>query len=291
MWIQQQQALSELARKQLFFIGGAPRSGTTWLQQLLDAHPEISCRGEGLFGKHLAEPLDAMLAEHERALAGKNADLFGHTGGYPLPVAGEADTLLGTAILLALHRQGAGPACRAIGEKTPENVFHFSRLQRLFPHAKLIATARDPRDVLASAWYFFHRPVEGEDAHAAKLAFIERALPSLDHGGRVIIEHNSRHPWEFLLVTYEALRRAPHPQVTKLCRFLGVSDRSEVVEHCVAATAFDAITQGRPAGEERRGAFMRKGVVGDWAATFTPDMNARILETLGWMFPHFGWEP
>ena len=33
----------------LFFVLGAPKSGTTWLQYLLNAHPNISCRGEGLF--------------------------------------------------------------------------------------------------------------------------------------------------------------------------------------------------------------------------------------------------
>ncbi len=31
--------------KRLFFICGALKSGTTWLQLMLDAHPEIACRG------------------------------------------------------------------------------------------------------------------------------------------------------------------------------------------------------------------------------------------------------
>ena len=54
-------ALADLAGKQLFFVGGAPRSGTTWLQQLLNAHPDCSCRGEGLFWAQLATPLDALM--------------------------------------------------------------------------------------------------------------------------------------------------------------------------------------------------------------------------------------
>ncbi|MFP6691035.1 MAG: sulfotransferase, partial [Alphaproteobacteria bacterium] len=33
--------------KPLFFICGAIKSGTTWLQLMLDAHPDIACRGEG----------------------------------------------------------------------------------------------------------------------------------------------------------------------------------------------------------------------------------------------------
>jgi hypothetical protein len=54
-WAAQQQELLRLAGCQLFFAGGAPRSGTTWLQLLLDSHPEVCCRGEGLFQKHLAD--------------------------------------------------------------------------------------------------------------------------------------------------------------------------------------------------------------------------------------------
>jgi hypothetical protein len=108
----------------------------------------VSCRGEGLFQKQLAEPLEAMMVRRGEALAAKNTGLFGHTGGYPLPVPEDLDVLLGTAILLALRRQSAGKAGSAIGEKTPENVFLFSRLKQLFPRAKCIAIARDPRSAI-----------------------------------------------------------------------------------------------------------------------------------------------
>ena len=160
-WIDRQADLARLAQAQVFFVGGAPRSGTTWLQSLLDSHPEISCRGEALFGKHLAEPLDALMAARREALAAKNGSVFRDTGGYPLPESGDTDFLLATAVLLALERQRDGKACRAIGEKTPENVFFFARLKRLFPGAKFIGIARDPRDVLTSAWHFFHKAAAG----------------------------------------------------------------------------------------------------------------------------------
>ncbi len=32
-----------------FFIVGASRSGTTWLQRTLNTHPEVLCKGEGAF--------------------------------------------------------------------------------------------------------------------------------------------------------------------------------------------------------------------------------------------------
>jgi hypothetical protein len=289
-WIEQQADLAALVRCQLFFIGGAPRSGTTWVQQILDRHPAIACRGEGLFQKHLGEPLQAMLQARAATLAAKNAELFGHTGGFPLPGPEHRQVLLGTAILLALHQFSAGKACRAVGEKTPENVFFFPQLKQLFPQAKCIAVARDPRDVLTSAWHFFHKPAAAEDDTAAKFAFIRLALPSLDEGARAIIDLEAHYPADVMMITFEKLRRTPELVVANMFRFLSVSDAAAVVADCVAGTAFAAQTGGRPAGVAQDGAFLRKGIAGDWRSTLSPAMNELILAELGWVFPHFGWQ-
>jgi hypothetical protein len=289
-WIEHQADLAALARCQLFFIGGAPRSGTTWVQQILDRHPEIACRGEGLFDKHLAEPLAAMLLSRAKTLEAKNTTLFGHTGGFPMPGSDDQEVLLGTAILSALRQLCAGKACRAVGEKTPENVFFFPQLKRLFPQAKCFAVVRDPREVLTSAWHFFHHPAAGEDDSAAKFAFIRLALPSLDQGARAIIDLAAQYPADVMTITYERLRRTPELVVSNMFRFLSVADASAVVADCVAHTAFAAQTGGRPEGVAQDGAFLRKGIDGDWAATLTPAMNELILSVLGWMFPHFGWQ-
>lgn len=289
-WIEHQTDLAALARCQLFFIGGAPRSGTTWVQQILDRHPEIACRGEGLFQKHLAEPLEAMLRLRAATLDAKNTGLFAHTGGFPLPAPEDQEVLLGTAILLALRQLSAGKACRAIGEKTPENLFFFPRLKQLFPRAKCIAVARDPRDVLTSAWHFFHKPAVGEDEIAAKFAFIRLALPSLDQGARAIIDLATQYPADVMAITYETLRRRPEFVVANMFRFLSVTDAAAVVADCVAGTAFAAQTGGRPAGVAQDGAFLRNGIAGDWRSTLTPAMNELILSVLGWTFPHFDWQ-
>jgi Sulfotransferase family len=289
------EAHTELARfaqqRQLFFVGGAPRSGTTWLQQILDSHPEVSCRGEGLFSKELAVPLERMMAQRRKALEAKNTGLFGHTGGYPLPVEDDTEFIVGTGILLALRQQTGGHDFRAVGEKTPENVFFFPRLEQLFPDAKFIAIARDPRDVLTSAWHFFRETIAGQDQTAAKMAFIRSAMPSISDGARAMLSFAEQHPASAMLVTYEALQQEPEPQVTRLFRFLGVSDEPAVVAECLARTSFAASTGGRPAGVAQNGAFLRKGIVGDWTSTLTPEMSAIMLEELGWMFPLFGWTP
>jgi hypothetical protein len=289
-WAENQEELAALARKQLFFVGGAPRSGTTWVQQILDSHPEVCCRGEGLFHKHLAEPLEAMMARRTEALTAKNVTLFGHTGGYPLPAQDDTEFLVGTSILLAMRQYGIPPDCRAIGEKTPENVFFFPRVKQLFPKAKCITISRDPRDVLTSAWHFFHKATANEDEVAAKFAFIQLALPSLNLGAQTTVDLATRHPADFMTITYESLRRTPQLVVSNMFRFLSVSDAPDIVADCVERTTFAALTGGRQPGTEQSGAFFRKGVTGDWKTTLTPEMNQLVLRELGWMFPHFGWK-
>lgn len=289
-WQAHQQQLQEVAARQLFFVGGAPRSGTTWLQQLLDSHPDVSCRGEGLLQKYLADPLDALIAARAQGIGAKNKNLFGHTGGYPRPAFQDADILLGTGVLLALSGQLAGRDCLAVGEKTPENVFLFARLRRLFPTAKFIGLARDPRDVLTSAWHMFYKLQPGQDEQQAKFAMIQRALPSLNDGARTMLELRRKTPDSCTIVTYEAMHAAPAAVAADLFRFLGVSDQDDIVACCVAETSF-AAQAGRPAGEGRNGTFLRKGIVGDWRSTLSPETSDMILRELGWMFPEFGWMP
>lgn len=290
-WSEIQADLADMAARQLFFVGGAPRSGTTWLQYLLDSHPDICCRGEAAFMHNLSGPLTRMVADWRDGLAAKNKKLFAERGGYPLPPEDEAQALIGAAILLALARQPGAGAARAVGEKTPENVFHFAQLKQLFPAAKFVGIARDPRDVLTSAWHFFQTSQPGRDETVAKLAFVRGALPALNSGTRTMLGLLEKFPGDCAVVTYERMRAEPAAAAAALFRFLGVSAAPDVVADCVARTSFPALSGGRAAGDARDGAFFRKGVSGDWRGTLDDACNSLILQELGWMFPRFGWVP
>jgi LPS sulfotransferase NodH len=287
-WRSEHAALADLVERQLFFIGGPPRSGTTWLQQIMNAHPDVSCMGEGLFQRHLADPLDKMIQSWGQALTSKNTRLFGHSGGYPLPPSDEADFLLRIAILRALGRQTGASTAQALGEKTPENVFLFPRLQRLFPRAKFIAIFRDPRDVLSSAWHFFRAGTANPDDGEAKTSFLRAALPSINDGARVWLSFARQNPQDTMQVSYEAMSVDAAGVTARLYEFIGVSTAPQIVAESVARTAFSTMTGGRPAGVTESGSFLRKGVVGDWRSTFTAEQGALVERELGWMFPLFG---
>lgn len=290
-WPDINETLRRLEQRQIFFIGGAPRSGTTWLQQIIDSHPDASCRGEGLFSKDLFRLLEGCMEERGHLLDAKNRRVFSHTSGYPLPAPGDSEFLAGTAILLALHQQADGRDCLAYGEKTPENVFGFPRFKRLFPRAKFIGIARDPRDVLTSAWHFFARPNGYGEDDKSKISFIETALPTLDEGARQMIALRQTFPDACHIVTYEGLRAERAARIAEIFAFLGLPVSAQLMSDCLERTSFERMTGGRVAGEAADGAFLRKGVVGDWRATLSPAMNDLVLAKLGWMFPEFGWTP
>jgi hypothetical protein len=290
-WFDLQADLERVSKSQLFFVGGAPRSGTTWLTHLLNSHPEICCGGEALFNKHVAEPMHKLIGDWRGAVESKNKNLFRETGGFPLPGNEDEDLLIGTAILHSLARLAGGRSFKAVGEKTPENVFTFPRLKRIFPTAKVVAIARDPRDVLTSGWHFFYKEKPGEDINAAKIAFIRLAAPSMNKGARAILTLLEQHPKDCMMVTYEGMRADPVPATQQMFGFLGVSNDKKVADEAVAKSSFAAMSGGRSTGTTQNGSFFRKGVVGDWHSTLTPEMNDIIMREMGWMFPHFGWKP
>src|SRR5215831_11666922 len=76
-------AISELRKKQVFFVGGTIKSGTTWLQLLLNAHPQVSCNGEAHFIAALSPSLKRGFDFHWEYIAGKNRMIFHELGGYP----------------------------------------------------------------------------------------------------------------------------------------------------------------------------------------------------------------
>ncbi|MHC4428086.1 MAG: sulfotransferase, partial [Planctomycetota bacterium] len=52
-------ATSVLADRRIFFVLGCQKSGTTWVAGLVDAHPEVCCRGEG----HVSDLIGPMVEQ------------------------------------------------------------------------------------------------------------------------------------------------------------------------------------------------------------------------------------
>jgi hypothetical protein len=121
------------------------------------------------------------------------------------------------------------------------------------------------------------------------MPFIRQAVGAVSQFTNGMLSLRQRYPADVMIVTYEALLRDPETTVAALYRFLGAAATPAIVADSIAKTSFAAMS-GRPAGIEDNGAFMRKGVAGDWRAYLTPEMNQVVLGQFGSLFPRFGWE-
>ncbi len=117
------------------FIVGFPRSGTTMLETMLDAHPQLAGMDERTF---LQDVVD------EIRKAGMN---------YPEDL-GRLDDAMCTRLRgvywnLVRTRARVDPAKRLV-DKNPLNILRLPLITRLFPNAKIILALRHPCDVVLS---------------------------------------------------------------------------------------------------------------------------------------------
>jgi hypothetical protein len=161
----------------LVFLGGHPRSGTTFLGRLLGHHPGVAYWEEpGLlwrhkrFARHLEELGLEQLGHHllvDARVAREGATILAAREGPPLKEqfgeqyvpGGERQNaalevtrrILGG--LVSEFRDIAGKPF--VLDKTPADITHFRFGLRLLPDARFIHVVRDPRDVACSALSWF----------------------------------------------------------------------------------------------------------------------------------------
>jgi hypothetical protein len=280
-YAEQQRIINEMRAKEIFFVGGLPKSGSTWLQIMLHAHPEVSCSGEGHFLTYLAPRLGEAMKKYNTYIDYKNRVVLQDLAPFPQIQDQQFKFLLVSAILLLMAASGKAREVRVVGEKTPDKLDRMPLLVDLFPGAKLIHALRDPRDCAISAW-FHNQRLNPKDAQAK--------YPTLNlfvaHCARAWLEVVRR--WEHLaaavpgrcaMVRYEDLVARPHAELSRLFSFLGVGTAAATMDACVAAGAFARLTGGRPAGVEDRGALLRQGLPGDWRNHFaaSDDLACRAI--------------
>lgn len=284
-------SIAAMRAKQIFFIGGAMKSGTTWLQTLLNAHPDISCNGEGHFPDQLAESLKLVLKRHAGYVDEKNNMVFSEIEGYPRFTDQHFFYVFASAVILLLAEQVKNREVRAVGEKTPDNIRHFFSLHLVFPEAKFIHIVRDGRDCATSGW--FHNLRSTPDWTQKNYASFEAYTTQFAATWAAEVAAGSRfaasEPERCLTIRYEDLSAAPEATLAKAVAFLGVNAAAAVVERCLSEGSFEKLSGGRQRGEENRSSFFRKGTIGDWRNHFTADMSERFMKNAGAELVRFGY--
>ena len=116
----------------LAFLGGHPRSGTTLLEQILDAHPGVAALDEpGAF-------LEVLQPE------------FHKSNQLSSP---RVNTLRRLYIQALQHELGAAAAGKMLVDKNPSPTTRLPLWLRVFPELKVLIALRDPRDAVLSCYF------------------------------------------------------------------------------------------------------------------------------------------
>jgi len=283
--------IGSMSHMTIFFVCGSVKSGTTWMQIMLDAHPAVSCRGEGHFVDLLVPAFQTAVNQYNQHIEWKNAQLIGGLGDYPRFTELELAYTIRTAILLLLSRQAGDKPVIAIGEKTPDNIGGLPFLDLVFPHAKFILLVRDGRDCAVSGW-FHNRRLSSDWLAETYPTFDSYAVDTAAGWAReqeIAVKFSEQRPERCLFVRYEDMAADAAGALGRTLRFLGVDDDAAIVADCCGKADFATLTSGRSPGQEDTGSFFRKGIAGDWHNHFSAEANAAFVRQAGPWLKHFGY--
>ncbi|MDX1688205.1 MAG: sulfotransferase [Candidatus Promineifilaceae bacterium] len=223
-------------RERPFFIVGQPRSGTTLLRAIVNAHPRLFVPPETGFlpflqvdgrlppgDKHLTPEETTSLLEQIGRL---NREWHGVVGDAPafyneLSAGGERPSV--TQLLDALYRRMMGDRGERWGDKTPGYVRYIPHVDRLFPRALVVHVVRDGRDTVLSA-----REKWQERRHQDTYYLLQRWVDSVTAGRR---DGRRLGAERYREIHYEDLVKRPAVSVRQLCDFLGETFHPAMLDH------------------------------------------------------------
>lgn len=222
-------------RNEPIFIVGAPRSGTTMLRLMLNAHPRIAIPFESdfipKFHKRLGEYGDLNDPINVTRLLGDIA---------AQPFVRRGGLVRDPSSVLTLHPHSYGELVAAIyemyadskgkqrwGDKDPDNAVQLDVLWKLFPGCRFVHIVRDGRGAANSL-----RRLEWGSRNMIKLA--------RDWSWRVMLAHKMGmmlDPQYYLEIKYEDLVHAPEAVLRSVCEFLGERFEPSMLDYYKHAAA------------------------------------------------------
>jgi hypothetical protein len=273
--------------RNLVFIVGCPRSGTTYLQKLLASHPKIHSGWESyIFAWYLGPLLRTWREkEHADAQPGEMRRMGVHSylqeQEFRHLLKGFFDTMIGDL-----------PEGDFFLEKTPAHSLWIREILDLFPDARFINIIRDGRDVVASL-LAASKSWENDFTHYAFSAarLWTKYVRAVERARELVPKEN------FFDVRYEDLRRNPSEKLAMISRFLNLDWSEAAVREAVETNDIQQAmktggTQLVPSNLEsatRSGAiykyaevsFIRKGEPGSWRSDLRFYQKWQV-----WLFAH-----
>ncbi len=203
-----QEAAPDAPARGLAFLGGHPRSGTTLMEQILGAHPDIRAFDEPEAFPN--EILDTLCP----AQAPKGLTLTELDG---LPTARRTD-LRGRYFKSLMREIPNGSATGIFLDKNPSPTHSLHLWLRLFPELKVIIALRDPRDVVISC-YLQNLPLNPATANFLSL---ERTVKHYADLMDVWLRFRELGGFDWMEMRYHEVVGNPEGEGRRVTEFLGL---------------------------------------------------------------------
>jgi len=290
----------------LFIVTGVTKSGTTWLQRLLDSHPEMACGGESKLNVFLTQ-LGPAIREYNTALTKTNEKIYRDQAVYRPLAQPQALAIMRYLFLdrLGALRDAASAAgkltgrtpdetcaLRWIGDKDPDYKRDLVSWRAILPELRIVSTTRDGRDCYVSLWFHLH-PDREPLAAANRAEFLGRIKGHAATWRDTMAKfHNddAAFPGQHFAIRYESLLADAAGEMTRLFEWFGCDASPETVADVVARNAFALLSGGRKPGEADAKSFLRKGIAGDWKNHFDAECNALYCDVAGEALAAAGYE-
>lgn len=279
----------ETVDRNMVFVVGVGRSGTSLLQSMLNAHPAVrfapetqfvrkylaTSQLENLFRKGGLEVLSPVLKK-DTALArlGLSEDELMDT------LASCADHFSSRKLYLALLDRYVSIRGDTVwlGDKDPRSIEYLPVIHRHFPQARILHLVRDPRDVLTSkkkaAWSRNRSIFEHIFANRVQLKIGRR------QGKRLFGD-------KYLELAYEELIGNAETALTHICRFLNLDYNPAMLDF--AGSSLELVSQDEMQWKkETLGPLMTKNI-GKWKQSLAPKEVALCERACHEAFEVFGY--
>jgi Sulfotransferase family len=278
------------------FIVGCPRSGTTLLGRMVDAHPDVAVIHEGRFAPdwferrrgltpdgHVTPELIDRLLDHppfERVSVGR-AELERLLGdGDRVPYADFVGRIFD------LHGRAQGK--RLVGDKTPHYVRSLPTLHDLWPAARIVHLIRDGRDVAQSVLGWRKVAVRGGSV-ARFAAYRQDPVATVACWWEWFVrlgreDGSALGPDTYHEIRYESLVAGPAAECERLCDFLEVPYDDRMVRFHEGRERDDPGLDAKKA--------WRRATPGlrDWRSEMSPTDVERFEAAAGGLLDELGYE-
>ncbi|WP_017324941.1 sulfotransferase [Synechococcus sp. PCC 7336] len=265
----------------IFFVTGRPKSGTTWMARLLNAHPQLFCDLEENYAYNrnwLIEYTDDR---------GEDNSFF----------TKRMRSLIKQGLLSNLIANCPKFSAVYLGDKTPN--LDLDLIFRDLPQAKVLVMLRDPRDVAVSLAFHCYRQSKRwqgifSDGNLQSIdsLFLRDRLSRFQQFAdeAQYLDFARKQPEQCTIVRYEDLHANGEMMLAGIFQFLKVPASQRLIDNAIAANTFERMSGGRQRGEVDRTAFVRKGIVGDWRNHFSSDNIQLCSELIGASLTRLGYE-